>query len=389
MQLIFSQEAKRRFGILMVLGLGAVFAPAPSTAMNLGVDEQSAQYLFQIFADADDIHVYSNYGNYDLLFENEARIALRFNHETVIVPAVDAPVGSAESVDAITTASRPIRDIGDAYNDFRKKRDEVQGDFIYRGASAGYYMSVETDYFAQQVRGSYNRDFLDQNFNLAVAASYGWDDIKPLLDQDTVAANDFRNTTHVSAVATQVITPVTLLRLGAEVSSVSGLQHNPYRNVYVDGANVAELHPNERSRRDVFVKVSQYLTNQSSLKLDYKYYTDDWGIDSHTVGARLNQYVTSNLTVRYRYRYYDQSSADFFRDEYIQPGGVNGFQSGDYRMGEFTAHLFGTKIEWSLAGIFSDSDLWSQLKIRFNYERYFNSNNFSANIFESGFALAF
>ena len=31
----------------------------------------------------------------------------------------------------------------------------------------------------------------------------------------------------------------------------------------------------------------------------------------------------------------------------------------------------------------------SQFRLSLNYERYFNSNNFSANIFESGLSLVF
>jgi hypothetical protein len=177
--------------------------------------------------------------------------------------------------------------------------------------------------------------------------------------------------------------------VGAELNLVDGLQHNPYRNVYVAGDNVAERHPGSRSRRDVFVKLNRYLSNRSSLKFDYKFYSDDWGIDSHTAGSMLTQYVTDFVTVRYRYRYYAQSAADFFRTEYLEPGGINGFQTGDYRMGEFTAHLFGTRLEWSLGGLFADSDILGRMRLSLSYERYFNSNNFSANIFESGLSAVF
>jgi hypothetical protein len=268
---------------LIVAGSSASVSPA--RALDWGIDEQSAGYIFHYFADADDVHVVSSYGAYDLALENGAALAVRVNHEAVIVPAVDAPQGSDEAVDAITTASRPIRDADDAFEDYVKNRDEFRATMAKSGASFGYYMSKETDYFAQQLTAGYNRDFRDQNFNVSVGAAYGWDAIVPLQDVRGRSVASHRNTAHLNAVVTQVLTSTTVLRVGAEWNEVNGLQHNPYRNVYVAGTNVFEQHPGARSRRDVFAKLSQYFSNRSSVQLDYIFYDDDWGLRAHTLGG--------------------------------------------------------------------------------------------------------
>jgi hypothetical protein len=92
--------------------------------------------------------------------------------------------------------------------------------------------------------------------------------------------------------------------------------------------------------------------------------------------------------VRYRYRYYTQASAIFYRDDYTQTGGVSGFQTADYRLGDFGANLFGGRIAWRpyrvLGKVFPAS---AQLIL--SYERYFNSNNFSANVLETGLLIVF
>ena len=377
----------RNLGSLLGL-IGAAAAASPTYAM-LSIDGQNAGVIFQYFADVDDIHVYSNHANYALELQGPWAWNAAFNHEVVVIPALTAPAGSQESVDAITTASRPIRDNNDAYRDFAKRRNEFQTALTRRNYTAGYYVSSETDYFAQLVRGNANWDFFEQNLNLSTGASFGWDAIAPLADQDAAAVQDFRHTTHFNVVATQVLGRTTMARVGLELNQVNGLQHSPYRNVYVDGGNVAERHPDQRTRQDVFVKINQYFGNRSSLKLDYKLYGDDWGIRSHTVGTRLSQYVSPDFVVRYRYRYYTQTAADFFRSEYLVAGGIDGYQTGDYRMGEFAAHLFGTRVDWRLASLFGDDRFWSRLQLSLGFERYFNSNNFSANIFESGLSLAF
>ncbi len=74
-------------------------------------------------------------------------------------------------------------------------------------------------------------------------------------------------------------------------------------------------------------------------------YADDWGVTSKTYGLRLHQYVSDAVTVRYRYRYYTQGAADFYRAVYTDPDGVDGYRTGDYRLGPLAAHLFGAQID--------------------------------------------
>jgi hypothetical protein len=237
------------------------------------------------------------------------------------------------------------------------------------------------------VSAGYNRDFNGDNTNIAVGASYSWDSIEPLDDEDTATIPDYRRTTYWSVVATQVVTKTTVVRAGAEFNLVDGLQHDPYRNVYVAGSNVPESHPDKRVRQDFFLGVSQYVYNRSSLKLDYRHYSDDWGVTSHMLGLKLNQYVNDSFVFRYRYRYYTQLPSEFYREEYVQSGGVDGFQTGDYRLGDFGAHLFGGQVQWYPHRIFGRIGTRAQLTL--GYERYFNSNNFSADVFETGLQVAF
>jgi hypothetical protein len=265
-----------------------------------------------------------------------------------------------------------------------KVRNEVQGDVSRGPAALEYYLSTESDYRAHQIGGRFNRDFNDEQLNLSVGTSYGWDAIDPLADDDTQTEADTRRTLHWNAVATQVVTSTTLLRMGLEYNLVNGLQHNPYRNVYAGGSNVPERHPDQRQRRDVFMRVSQYLPNRSSLKINYRLYNDDWGIWSHEVGTRLSQYLTHGLSARWEYRWYTQTAADFYRDEYATTDGIDGYRSGDYRMDRLASHLFGAGLEADLDALAVVHPVMRRLALHLSYERYFNSNNYSANILETG-----
>jgi Protein of unknown function (DUF3570) len=349
-------------------------------------DEQTVGYMLRYFGDSDHVTVRSSVGDYAMTLDHGVGLSIHWNNERVVIPAIKAPVGSQQAIDAITTASRPIS--GNAYNDFIKVRNEFQGGVRRGGTALDYYLSSESDYLGQQVAASYDHDVTEQ-LNLSVGTSYGWDAIEPLADDDTQTATSHKTTLHWNAVATQILTPTTLVRLGLEYNMVNGLQHNPYRNVYAGGTNVPERHPDHRERRDAFVKLNQYVSNRSSIKLNYRYYNDDWGIDSHELDARLNQYITQGVFAGYQYRYYTQTPAKFYRPEYILVTGIDGYRTGDYRMAALASHLFGAKLNMDLDAIAAEHALLRRLGLWVDYERYFNSNNYSADIFETGLDFRF
>jgi Protein of unknown function (DUF3570) len=375
--------------LALATAITAAVSLAPRPIHAGGVQDPTASYTFNYYTDVKGVTVRSQYTNTSMMFPRDFLMSLQWVHDVVVFPAIDAPPGSQEAVDAITTASRPISTTSDPYTDYVKVRNSMEGSLKHGDYTTGYYVSKESDYFAQMVSGSANHNVMDDNLNVAADVSYSWDSITPLNDSDTSTLPDYRRTLHLGLVATQIATPTMVVRAGAEYNQVHGLQHDPYRNVYVAGTNVPENAPNDRHREAVFVDLSQYITNRSSVKLDYRYYTDDWGVSSNTFGIKLNQYVTDDLIVRYRYRYYTQGPATFYRADYTEPGGVNGFQTNDYRLGDFSAHLFGGHVTWRPYGAIGGPHFMSGLQVILNYERYFNSNNFSASIIETGLQIAF
>ena len=353
----------------------------------MAFDEQTVGPLFRYFADSDHVGVRSYMADYNLTLPSQVGLSFHWNTEQVSIPGVLAPVGSQEAVDAITTASRPIS--GNAYEDFVKVRNEFQGGVSRGPAALDYYVSTESDYLAQQIAGRYDLELMNQHVNLSFGSSYGWDDIDPLADDDTQTAASTKTTLHWNVVATQVISPTTLLRYGVEYNVVEGLQHNPYRNVYAGGTNVPERHPDQRQRRDAFLKLNRYFDNRSSVRLSYRLYNDDWGISSHELSSKLSQYITQGMFVRYQYRYYTQTAARFYRDEYLTTNGIDGYLSGDYRVGPLAAHLFGLSFNFDLATLAGSTPWLGRSALVIGYERYFNSNNYSADILETGLDFRF
>ncbi len=378
---------KRFWAKATMLMVVPVLMAQPVTA-GLDIQEKSATYALNMFSDVDGVSVFTHYIDYAMKSDSELTASFEWVHDKVIVPAIDAAPGTPDLVDAVTSASRPILTPEDAFEDFVKVRNSMQGTVDYRGASASYYISSENDYFAQMVAAGYNRNFLHDNFNLSGGASYSWDDITPF-QFDGTQGSAYRNTTHLNLVATQILTTTSRARFGIELNSVSGQQHDPYRSVYVAGEIEPELHPTARSRRNAFLNFSQYLGNESSLKADFRYYQDDWEVASQTYGLKLSQRISRELTVRYRYRYYTQLPAWFYRDDYRNSTNVDGYQTADYRLGSYGAHLFGGHITWHPERLLGGVDFLEHTELNFTYERYFNSNNFTANVFETSVSIAF
>lgn len=384
------QVSTQRFGAAAVAAAAGWLSLAGAPACVRAADgDDTAGCLVHYFADVNGVDVMTTYVDYGFSPRSGVEASLEWSHDMVTIPAIDAPRGSAEAVDAITTASRPIGDADQPYQDYVKTRDALQGSVSYRSVSAGYYVSTESDYFAQMVTLGWQRDLRQDNLNLAAGLSYGWDDIEPLADDGVVGAAAKRSTLHGNLVATQVLTPRTTLRAGVEFDHVTGQQHDPYRSVYAGGAVTRERHPDERLRRDLFLRLSRWLGNRSSVKADYRLYGDDWDVASQTWGVNLSQYVSDDLVVGYRYRYYTQSPAWFYRDEYTQSDGVDGYRTGDYRLGDFGAHLFGGRVTWNPRGLTRRWRFLDDVQVVLGFERYFNSNNFTASIYETGLRVSF
>jgi len=380
-------QVTRRLGTAWLAAGLAAAAAAPCAAQDFADSPQVAGTLVRWFTDSDHVTVRSLSGDWVWPLAHASGLTFHYNNEMVMIPAVSAPPGSQEAIDAITTASRPIS--GNAFQDFTKVRNEVEGEYDRGPVAASYYVSSETDYLAQQVGGRWNRDFRQQSLNLSLGSSWSWDEIRPLPDDDTQTGPAHKTTLHWNAVLTEVVSPTLLVRYGVEYNLVNGLQHNPYRNVYAGGTNVPERHPEERQRRDVFVRANQALPNRASIKFSYRFYNDDWGVTSHELGTRLSQYVTRGLSARWEYRWYTQTAADFFRSVYTDVDGIDGFRTGDYRLGVLTSHLFGGSLRADLEAFAPERAFVRRMTLWFDLERYFNSNNYSANVVETGVDFRF
>ncbi|MFA5531436.1 MAG: DUF3570 domain-containing protein, partial [Thiohalomonadaceae bacterium] len=75
----------------------------------------------------------------------------------------------------------------------------------------------------------------------------------------------------------------------------------------------------------------------------YRYFTDDWGIDSHTWEVAYRWQPSDRFYVEPQYRWYQQTAADFFR-YFVVNGEWLSAASADLRLAEMTSTTVGLKV---------------------------------------------
>lgn len=308
-----------------------------------------------------------------------AEFFLRYSMDRVIVPPIRGVSATPSPIDAVTGASRPISTDDPANQSFTKERNEIIAGLQTERFAGSYYYSKESDYVGRLASVSANFDFNQKNTNLAMSYSYGWDRIEPLATDSL-----YRKTSHnFNLTLTQTLSPKLIGRIGADVSRVEGFQSNPYRAVFAAGLHRLEIHPSTRNRVAGFVKLNRYFETMASLHAGYRFYRDDWQVQSHTFDLAYHQYLSNKVLIRYRYRYYNQTGAFFYRPTYPT---VQEFMTADYKLEPFNSHLFGVKLEYKLKDLVKGGFLsfLSSSTFEAKYERYFSSNDFTADIFQFG-----
>lgn len=311
-------------------------------------------------------------------------LALQYSLDRVNIPPLRGISGIPLPTDGVSGASRPASSDSSSSN-FLKKRNELLGTLSMNSVDFTGYYSVESDYTGRLVSFGLNKEFNQKNTNFALRLGYGWDSIYPTgRDSVHTKTNILGNLT-----LTQTLSPTAIMRIGVDASYLRGYQVNPYRTVFVNGGYFFETHPQERIRLAGFLKINKYIKPMdAALWLDYRLYGDDWGIISHTVGAKFYQNLSKRLLIRYRYRFYSQSAAYFYRENYPLSQKPT-FFSADYKLMPFHSHLFGFKVSYQAPELERWLPFANNPTVDLKYERFFTSETFGANILQIGLSFGF
>lgn len=240
--------------------------------------------------------------------------------------------------------------------------------------SAGVHFSKEYDYLSVAVNGSLARDFNQKNTTISAGLSLAFDTIDPeggrpvafsemvvnqgqfandqayqvAFDATRQKDSDDKNTIDLMFGVTQVINRRMLMQFNYGYSTSDGYHTDPFKVLSIvndQGVTQSLVHedrPTERTRHSFYWQ-TKYALDSGVADISYRYATDDWDINSHTIDSRLRFNISDNTYIQPHFRYYQQGAAEFYQPFLMEGSMLPTFASADYRLGEMAAYTVGLK----------------------------------------------
>jgi hypothetical protein len=148
-------------------------------------------------------------------------------------------------------------------------------------------------------------------------------------------------------------------------------------------ADDIERLPDTRFKIPIGMRYNHYINETISLRTYYRYYYDDWGINSHTASIELPIKIGDKFTVYPTYRYYQQTAADYFAP-YEGNLSTQEFYTSDYDLSDVDSHQYGLGIKYT--DIFSSTRVFNFgiKSVDLRYSKYDRSDGLDAGIVSFG-----
>ena len=252
---------------------------------------------------------------------------------------------------------------------FRDSRVALSGSYqraLTNGArfTNGLSFSKEYDYLHLGVNTAYAFDFDNNNRTLSIGLGLGNDTIEavggnPLANSllaggsSNISNKETKTVFDLLVGFTQIINRRSLVQFNYSASVFDGYLNDPYKIVSVlddngvlidldDGSGGLyryESRPDSRTGHNLYVEY-KYRFDSAIANVAYRYHTDDWGVDSHTVETRYRWLINAKQWIEPNIRIYNQSAADFYTP-FVFDSNLPSLSSADYRLNEFNGVTLG------------------------------------------------
>jgi hypothetical protein len=241
----------------------------------------------------------------------------------------------------------------------------------------GFSASKEYDYLHLGVSGRFAKDFNKRNTTVSAGFAFSSDENDPIggtpaglssvLDVGDLSnrgGTDDKDIVDFVVGVSQVMSRNLVAQTNYSYSNESGYLSNPFKILsVVDGTTgdtigrvpapaggpthefLFENRPDDRTKHSLFTQAKYYM-NGNVLDASYRYMTDDWEIDSHTVDLRYRWPVGNDKYFEPHLRFYTQTEAEFYRLSITDGAPLPLYASSDYRLGNFDAITAGVKYGW-------------------------------------------
>jgi len=265
-----------------------------------------------------------NIANAAVLAEDRADIMTHYysgGGVTAQGPALLVRKGNDESysifagyyVDNVTSASI---DVEAQASEYSETRDEMSLgiDYLYNDTitTFSYNTSEESDYLSDSVNLDMSQEFFGGMTTFNIGYSTATDTVKRSDNDFSEELDRYRYRLGLS----QILTKNWITSLNYEAIAEKGFLNNPYRSARVLGAYVPERYPSTRTSEAYSLRSLTYFDWRGSIKFDYRFFTDTWGIQGDTIELGVNKYLGEKNILEVSYRLYSQNKASFYSDNF-------------------------------------------------------------------------
>ncbi|MEY4934056.1 MAG: hypothetical protein RIS64_415 [Bacteroidota bacterium] len=183
-----------------------------------------------------------------------------------------------------------------------------------------------------------------------------------------------RNTFNAAFSFAQIVNKKFQMSFMAEPVLQQGLLATKYQRVYfTDGSAKPENLPDQRLKMPVSVRANYFMTDFFLVRSYYRFYTDDWGLQAHTLSVEPVLKITPFLSISPFYRFYAQNNVKYFAP-YKEQNTASPYFTSDYDLSKFTSQSYGSGIRYVSNGddIIGDMNIGS---IELRYSHYVRSTD--------------
>ena len=264
-------------------------------------------------------------------------------------------VSGSYYVDSVSSASIDVVTSGASEYNEQRTEYSVGGQYLYDKSiiSAGYTNSDESDYKADTFYINASQDFFGDLTTVTFGYTRGEDDV--LQNGNDEFAEEIERQ-HFRVGLSQIATPNMMLALDYELITDEGFLNNPYRSYRfltdpldpAAGYQLAqEVYPDTRTSDAASLRALYYFEGRRTVGGNYRFFTDDWGVDAHTFQLSYAQVWREHWTFDLKYRYYQQTAADFYSDLFeFESQDENDWRARDKELSEFTNHTLSAYLSY-------------------------------------------
>jgi hypothetical protein len=253
-----------------------------------------------------------------------------------------------------------------------------------KGTTIGANFSVSSEYDYLSIGGGVNlfKDSRDKSRQAGIRLQTYQDFVSMIypIEQRSGKAGgmESRNTYSATWSYSQIINTRLQVLFLIDLAYQHGFLSMPFNRIYFSNNTVGiEKLPQKRFKFPASVRMNYFFGDLVILRSFYRFYQDDWGLESHTAEIETAVKITPFMSVSPFYRYYKQSAVDYFSG-FKQHQDASEFYTSDYDLSEFNSHFAGTGFRLISPGGILGIHRLNTIEIR--YGHYLRQTGLTSNI---------